>query len=92
VAFDLPLHLRQLEADGWTVIPDFLDAATLAEVRRVLAFYLGTHRGRNDFEGTRTERDIQVALKLRSVDRDRYGNVVLFRGNDVGHGPATFAP
>lgn len=65
MAFDLPLHLRQLAADGWTVIPDFLDAATLAEVRRVLAFYLGTHHGRNDFEGTRTERVYTLVARGR---------------------------
>lgn len=63
--FDLPAHLRRLEEDGFTVIPDFLDAATLAEVRRVLAFYLGSHNGRNDFEGTRTERVYTLVARGR---------------------------
>ena len=35
--FDPEAHRRRIEDDGFTVIPDFLDAATLAEVRRVLA-------------------------------------------------------
>jgi ectoine hydroxylase-related dioxygenase (phytanoyl-CoA dioxygenase family) len=63
--FDLTAHLRRLEADGFTIIPDFLPAADLAEVRRVLGFYLGTHRGRNDFEGTRTERVYTLVARGR---------------------------
>jgi ectoine hydroxylase-related dioxygenase (phytanoyl-CoA dioxygenase family) len=54
--FDLEGHARRIEEFGFTVIEDFLSADVLAEVRRVLGFYLGTHRGRNDFEGERTER------------------------------------
>lgn len=64
-AFDLDQHWRRLDAQGFTVIEDFLDAATLAEVRRVLAFYLGTHLGRNDFEGTRTERVYTLVARGR---------------------------
>jgi ectoine hydroxylase-related dioxygenase (phytanoyl-CoA dioxygenase family) len=63
--FDVDLHLRQIEAEGFTVIEDFLDAAALAEVRRVLAFYLGSHSGRNDFEGTRTERVYTLVARGR---------------------------
>jgi ectoine hydroxylase-related dioxygenase (phytanoyl-CoA dioxygenase family) len=55
-SFDLDAHARALERDGYTVIEDFMDAARLAEVRRVLGFYLGTHTGRNPFEGRSTER------------------------------------
>ena len=54
--FDLDAHARAIERDGYTLIPDFMDAARLAEVRRVLGFYLGTHSGRNPFEGHSTER------------------------------------
>ena len=54
--FDLDAHARAIEHDGYTIIGDFLDAARLAEVRRVLGFYLGTHTGRNPFEGHSTER------------------------------------
>ena len=54
--WDVAGHVARIQADGFTVIPDFLTAADLVEVRRVLGFYLGTHSGRNDFEGLRTER------------------------------------
>ena len=63
--FDLAAHVRRIEAEGFTVIPDFLDAATLAEVRRVLGLYLGSHSGRNDFEGTRTERVYTLVGRAR---------------------------
>jgi ectoine hydroxylase-related dioxygenase (phytanoyl-CoA dioxygenase family) len=54
--FDLETHAAAIERRGYTIIIDFLSAEQLAEVRRVLAFYLGTRRGRNNFEGQRTER------------------------------------
>jgi len=53
---DVPRHLEELDAQGWTVIPDFLDAAGLARVRAGLAPHLGTYTGRNPFEGALTER------------------------------------
>lgn len=64
-AFDAAAHARRIEGDGYTIIPDFLSAADLAEVRRVLALYLGSHRGRNDFEGTRTERVYTLVARAR---------------------------
>ena len=64
-AAEIDAHVARLEADGFTVLPDFLSPADLAEVRRVLAFYLGTHRGRNDFEGTRTERVYTLVARGR---------------------------
>lgn len=63
--FALEDHAQRIGAVGFTVIPDFLDAATLREVRRVLAFYLGTHAGRNDFEGTKTERVYTLVARAR---------------------------
>jgi ectoine hydroxylase-related dioxygenase (phytanoyl-CoA dioxygenase family) len=42
-----------------------MDAATLAEVRRVLAYYLGSHAGRNDFEGLSTERVYTLVARAR---------------------------
>ncbi len=63
--FDLEAHRRRIDADGYSVIPDFLGPAELAEVRRVLGFYLGTHTGRNDFEGTRTERVYTLVARGR---------------------------
>ena len=70
-AFDVAAHVRRIDEDGFTVIPDFLTAADLAEVRRVLGFYLGSHAGRNDFEGTRTERVYTLVARGRDAfDRD----------------------
>jgi ectoine hydroxylase-related dioxygenase (phytanoyl-CoA dioxygenase family) len=42
-----------------------MNAARLAEVRRVLAFYLGTHSGRNPFEGHNTERVYTLVARGR---------------------------
>lgn len=54
--FDVEAHARRLIEDGYTVIEDFADTQTLAEVRRALAPHLGSHLGRNTFEGFTTER------------------------------------
>ena len=54
--FDADTHAAEMREQGYTVIPDFMDAATLAEARETLAPYLGSHHGRNDFEGFLTER------------------------------------
>ncbi|HEY8004428.1 MAG TPA: phytanoyl-CoA dioxygenase family protein [Phenylobacterium sp.] len=54
--FDADGHAVAIREQGFTVIEDFLDQAALAEFRARLAPYLGSHRGRNDFEGFETER------------------------------------
>lgn len=54
--FDLDLALAEMDDQGFTVIPDFMDAATLTEVRAGLEPFLGAHLGRNAFEGFSTER------------------------------------
>jgi len=64
-AVDVTAYARGIEEDGYVIIPDFLSADDLAEVRRVLALYLGTHNGRNDFEGTRTERVYTLVARAR---------------------------
>jgi ectoine hydroxylase-related dioxygenase (phytanoyl-CoA dioxygenase family) len=56
LGFDLERHMAELEADGFTVIEDFLSAEQIAAFREGLAPYLGTYRGRNPFEGHTTER------------------------------------
>ena len=50
------VRVESMQRDGYTVIEDFLDAQTLAEVRAGLKPHLGQHRGRNSFEGFTTER------------------------------------
>jgi ectoine hydroxylase-related dioxygenase (phytanoyl-CoA dioxygenase family) len=54
--FDADAHAAELRQQGFTVIPDFMDAATMAAVRQTLAPYRDRHHGRNDFEGFKTER------------------------------------
>ena len=54
--FDLDGHLNRLAEQGYTIIPDFLPPDDLRAVREGLKPFLGTHRGRNNFEGTKTER------------------------------------
>jgi len=65
MAFDADKHLLALDADGYTIIEDFLTPEVLAEVRHELAFYLGTHTGRNAFEGERTERVYTLVARAR---------------------------
>ena len=63
--FDLESHSRAIDRDGYTIIHDFLSAPVLAEVRRVLACYLGRHGGRNNFEGYATERVYTLVARGR---------------------------
>jgi len=63
--FNLDANARAIERDGYTIIPEFMDAARLAEVRRVLGFYLGSHSGRNPFEGHSTERVYTLVARGR---------------------------
>ena len=53
---DIRRHLEELDAQGYTVILDFLSPARLEQVRGGLVPYLATHSGRNNFEGFLTER------------------------------------
>ncbi|MBS0363858.1 MAG: phytanoyl-CoA dioxygenase family protein [Proteobacteria bacterium] len=54
--FDPDAHAAEMAAQGYTVITEFMDAEQLAEYRRALQPFVDTHRGRNDFEGFKTER------------------------------------
>lgn len=63
--FDLDAHARAIDRDGYTIIRDFLSPSQLAEVRRVLGFYLGSHGGRNNFEGYETERVYTLVARGR---------------------------
>jgi ectoine hydroxylase-related dioxygenase (phytanoyl-CoA dioxygenase family) len=65
MAFDLEHHASAIEADGYTVIEDFLSPALLDEVRRALSPYLGSHQGRNSFEGSLTERVYTLVARAR---------------------------
>jgi ectoine hydroxylase-related dioxygenase (phytanoyl-CoA dioxygenase family) len=63
--FDPTPHIERIDRDGYSVIEDFLSPSVLAEVRRVLGFYLGSHEGRNSFEGFKTERVYTLVARGR---------------------------
>ena len=67
--FDVEAHAERLRVDGYTVIEDFMDAATLEAVRAGLAPHLDAHRGRNDFEGFKTERVYTLVGRGRVFER-----------------------
>jgi ectoine hydroxylase-related dioxygenase (phytanoyl-CoA dioxygenase family) len=54
--FDLDGHLARLDADGFTIVKDYLGEDQLARFREGLKPYLNAYRGRNSFEGLATER------------------------------------
>jgi ectoine hydroxylase-related dioxygenase (phytanoyl-CoA dioxygenase family) len=63
--FDVDAHAAELDRDGYTIVPDLLTRQDLAEVRRVLGLYLGSHAGRNDFEGFHTERVYTLVARAK---------------------------
>jgi ectoine hydroxylase-related dioxygenase (phytanoyl-CoA dioxygenase family) len=67
--FALHAHAENIRRDGYTVIEDFLDAATLAQVRAGVAPHLGSHRGRNGFEGFTTERIYTLVARGKVFER-----------------------
>jgi ectoine hydroxylase-related dioxygenase (phytanoyl-CoA dioxygenase family) len=56
LGFDVATHLVRLDKDGFSVIDDFMSKEQLTQFRAGLKPYLGSHRGRNPFEGLMTER------------------------------------
>lgn len=54
--FNADAHARELDAQGYTILRDFLPRAELSAVRDGLKPFLGSHQGRNTFEGFKTER------------------------------------
>jgi ectoine hydroxylase-related dioxygenase (phytanoyl-CoA dioxygenase family) len=57
-----------LAEHGYVIVPDAIDAETVAAVRRELDPYLqGRLMGRNDFEGVRSERVYSLLAKAPSV-------------------------
>jgi ectoine hydroxylase-related dioxygenase (phytanoyl-CoA dioxygenase family) len=66
--FDVDAHAARMREQGYTVIEDFLDEAALAAFRTALAPYLGSHHGRNDFEGFRTERVYTLVARGKAFE------------------------
>ncbi len=67
--FDIEAHVQRLTQDGYTIIEDFADTATLAEAREALAPHLGSHHGRNSFEGLATERVYTLVARGKVFER-----------------------
>src|SRR5205085_3696186 len=63
--FDADSHAAEIRAQGFTVIPELLDAARLAAYRTALQPFVDTHRGRNDFEGFKTERIYTLVARAK---------------------------
>lgn len=64
-SFDADAHAGEIREQGFTVIPDVLNADGLKAFRAALAPFLGSHRGRNDFEGFETERVYTLVARGR---------------------------
>lgn len=61
-------HLQQLESEGFTVLEGIADPVLIHRIRTELAPWLqGRLLGRNDFEGTRTERVYALLAKAPSI-------------------------
>jgi len=65
---DAQTALARLDADGYVVLPDAVDANVLARIRGELDAYLASAPfGRNDFEGFRTQRLYALFAKSPST-------------------------
>ncbi|MEQ1890885.1 MAG: phytanoyl-CoA dioxygenase family protein [Alphaproteobacteria bacterium] len=60
---DKEQRLTEIETVGYSIVPDFLDAETVAGARAELASALGSFKGRNNFEGRLTERVYACATR-----------------------------
>ena len=64
----LEADMQALERDGYVIIESLLDAGEVAAIKEALQPLLG-HKGRNAFEGHRTQRLYAVPEKTRATDR-----------------------
>jgi ectoine hydroxylase-related dioxygenase (phytanoyl-CoA dioxygenase family) len=64
-SFDADAHAAQIREQGFTVIGDFMTPDAIAEFRNRLQPFLGSHRGRNDFEGFETERIYTLVARAK---------------------------
>ncbi|MDR3419228.1 MAG: hypothetical protein P4L83_23875 [Nevskia sp.] len=63
--FNAAAHLARLRRDGYTIISDFLSPQALQAVREGLVPFLGSHAGRNNFEGYKTDRVYTLVARGR---------------------------
>ncbi|HEX3364301.1 phytanoyl-CoA dioxygenase family protein [Phenylobacterium sp.] len=64
-SFDADAHAAEIRDQGFTVIRDFMAPDAIAEFRERLQPFLGSHRGRNDFEGFETERVYTLVARAK---------------------------
>jgi ectoine hydroxylase-related dioxygenase (phytanoyl-CoA dioxygenase family) len=64
-SFDADAHAAQIREQGFSVIRDFMTPDAIAEFRDRLQPFLGSHRGRNDFEGFETERIYTLVARAK---------------------------
>ncbi|MFC3078149.1 phytanoyl-CoA dioxygenase family protein [Phenylobacterium terrae] len=62
---DVGPHVEAMRRDGYTIIEDFLSPAQIEAVRTGLHPFLGHYRGRNDFEGHKTERVYTLVARAK---------------------------
>lgn len=62
---DTRRQLEELDQQGYTLIPDFLDPQRLSRVNDLFDAFLGGYAGRNNFEGHRTERIYTLVARDR---------------------------
>ena len=67
--FDADAHAEAIHTVGYTVIEDFLDEEGLTAFRAALAPFEGSHHGRNDFEGFRTERIYTLVARGKAFEQ-----------------------
>ncbi|KGE04389.1 hypothetical protein HRUBRA_01075 [Pseudohaliea rubra DSM 19751] len=79
-------QLAELHDQGFTIIENFLDPARLARVNACYDAWLGGHQGRNNFEGTHTERIYTL------VARDRIFQDIVEDPRMLGLCDAVFEP
>jgi ectoine hydroxylase-related dioxygenase (phytanoyl-CoA dioxygenase family) len=70
-------HVARMQRDGYTIVENLLDAATLAEVRAGVTPHMGRHRGRNAFEGFTTERVYTLVGRGKVFERIAENETVL---------------
>jgi hypothetical protein len=81
--------LRQLQEHGYALIPGFPSASQLATINALYGAMLGQHRGRNNFEGSRSERIYTLVARHRqyAVTFSTDGKFLLTRDTPGAHYP-----
>ena len=77
MAFDTDAHEERLRRDGFTIIDDFLTPSQVEAARTALRPHLGSHLGRNSFEGLETERVYTLVARgevFEDVENEGYAS------------------